>query len=122
VKKTRIGAFLVTFLWLPSAIDVSGYWFLKLETSAGGNAPRVEVRLTQDGDTLTGNCFIDQADDKFSLTGQVKDTAISWRCAGTGQLEAAFNGTVNAAGTEMTGSWSTPAPSSGKFTGAKRPD
>jgi hypothetical protein len=120
VKKVSIVTLTIALLGISAANDVSGYWYLKLKTSAGENAPRIEVALKQDGDTLTGNCFIDQADDRFTLAGQVKDNAINWRCAGTGPVEVSFSGTISQTGNEMTGSWTTPASAKGTFTGAKR--
>jgi hypothetical protein len=118
--KTCIVALAVTFFGMATPTDVSGYWYLTLKTSDDKDAPRIEVALQQDGEKLTGNCFIDQADDKFILTGQVKENAINWRCAGTGPVEASFSGTISQTGNEITGSWTTPAPAKGTFTGAKR--
>ena len=78
--KTCIVALAVTFFGMATPTDVSGYWYLTLKTSDDKDAPRIEVALQQDGEKPTGNCFIDQADDKFILTCQVKENAINWRC------------------------------------------
>jgi hypothetical protein len=112
----------VLFAVSATAADVSGVWSLRLTTSDGESAPRVSVTLKQDGDRVTGSCVIGDTDEKFTLTGQVIDNAVTWRCASKGPVEASFSGTINSTGREMTGSWTTPAPAQGTFKGSKSRD
>ena len=112
----------VLFAVSATAADVSGVWSLRLTTSDGESAPRVSVTLKQDGDRVTGTCVIGDTDEKFTLTGQVIDNAVTWRCASKGPVEASFSGTINSTGREMTGSWTTPAPAQGTFKGSKSRD
>jgi hypothetical protein len=112
---------LITVLYAvsTSAADVSGVWSLRLTTEGGESAARASVTLEQDGDTLTGSCAIDGTEEKFTVTGRVTETAVTWRCASKGPVEASFTGTINSTGREMTGSWTTPAPARGTFKGSK---
>lgn len=84
----------VLFAVSATAADVSGVWSLRLTTSDGESAPRVSVTLKQDGDRVTGSCVIGDTDEKFTLTGQVIDNAVTWRCASKGPVEASFSGTI----------------------------
>ena len=102
-----------------SAADASGVWSLRLTTDGGESAARVSVTLKQEGDTLTGSCVIGGTEEKFTVTGQVTETAVTWRCVSKGPVEASFTGTINSTGREMTGSWTTPAPARGTFKGSK---
>ena len=97
-----------------AAADVSGVWSLRLMTSDGESAPRVSVKLKQDGDRLTGSCVIGDTDEKFTVVGQVIDEVVTWRCTSKGPVAASFSGTINSTGREMTGSWTTPAPGDGR--------
>ena len=101
------------------AADVSGTWSLRLTTGDGESAPRASVTLKQDGKTLTGTCEIAGTEEKFTVVGELTDKAVTWRCVSKGPVEAAFSGTVNSTGREMTGSWTTPAPAKGTFKGSK---
>ena len=117
-----LASLLVLFLAGPvMAADVSGTWSLRLTTSEGESASRASVTLKQDGKALTGSCVIAGTDEKFTVAGEVTDTAVTWRCVSKGPVEASFSGTVNSTGREMTGSWSTPAPAKGTFKGSKSP-
>jgi hypothetical protein len=104
-----------------AAADVSGVWSLRLTTSDGESAPRVSVTLKQDDDNLTGSCVLGDTEQAFTVVGQVTDSAVTWRCASKGPVEASFSGTVNSTGREMTGSWTTPAPARGTFKGSRSP-
>jgi hypothetical protein len=122
VKKSFIVSLIALFLaGSVRAADVSGVWSLRLTTSDGESAPRASVTLKQDGKTLTGSCVIGDTEQKFTVVGEVTDTAVTWRCASTGPAEASFSGTINSTGREMTGSWTTPAPARGTFKGSKSP-
>ena len=112
----------VLFAVSATAADVSGVWSLRLTTSDGESAPRVSVTLKQYGDKVAGSCVIGDTDEKFTLSGQVIDDAVTWRCASKGPVEASFSGTINSTGREMTGSWTTPAPAQGTFKGSKSRD
>ena len=101
--------------------DVSGVWSLRLTTSDGESAPRASVMLKQDGGRLTGSCVIGDTEQEFTVVGQVTDNAVTWRCASKGPVEVSFSGTVNSTGREMTGSWTTPAPTRGTFKGSRSP-
>ena len=119
-------AFLValTALLLAGSVaraDVSGVWSLRLTTSDGESAPRASVTLKQDGARLTGSCVIADTEQAFTVVGQVTDDAVTWRCASKGPVEVSFSGTINSTGREMTGSWTTPAPTRGTFKGSRSP-
>ena len=101
------------------AADVSGVWSLRLMTADGESAPRVSVTLKQDGKALSGSCAIGDADQTFTVAGEVIDDVVTWRCASKGPVEASFRGRVNSTGREMTGSWTTPAPAKGTFKGSR---
>ena len=121
MKRFFIGSLIaLSFAGSVTAADVSGTWALRLTTSDGESAPRVSVTLKQDGKALTGSCVIGDTDEKFTVTGEVIDDAVTWWCASDGPVEASFNGTINSTGREMTGSWTTPAPAKGTFKGSKR--
>ena len=102
------------------AADVSGIWSLRLTTAGGESAPRASVTLKQDGKTLSGSCVIGDTDATFTVTGEVIDDVVTWRCASSGPVEASFSGTLNSTGREMTGSWTTPAAGKGTFKGSKK--
>lgn len=121
--KQSIIVSLVALLFAVSvrAADVSGVWSLRLTTSEGESAARASVTLKQDGNTLTGSCIIGSTNEKFTVTGEVTDTAVTWKCASNGPVEASFTGTINSTGREMTGSWTTPAPAKGTFKGSRSP-
>jgi len=102
-----------------AALDVSGVWSLRLTTGDDESAPRASVTLKQDGETLTGTCAIDNTEQSFTVTGQVSDTIVTWRCTSTGPVFVSFKGTINETGREMTGSWTTGA-AKGTFKGSKR--
>jgi hypothetical protein len=104
-----------------SAADVSGVWSFRLMTKDGESAPRASVTLKQDGEKLTGTCVIENTDEEFIVVGQVTDNTLTWRCSGKGRFEASFKGTIDAAGRQMTGEWTTPAPAQGTFKGSRRP-
>jgi hypothetical protein len=107
----------LSFASVAAAPDVSGVWILTLGT--GADAPIFVVTLKQEDQKLTGTCSTDATDDEFTVSGQVKDDAVTWRCTSRG-LVADFSGTVDSSATEMTGSWSTPAPAKGIFTAQKQ--
>ena len=120
MTKSLIVAFSMLFLVESVfATDVSGIWSLRLTTSDGESAPRASVTLKQDGKTLTGSCVIGDTDEKFTVTGEVIDNSVTWRCASKGPVEASFSGTINSTGREMSGSWTTPAPARGTFKGSR---
>ena len=122
MKKTFLVS--LTALLLAGSVaraDVSGVWSLRLTTSDGESAPRASVTLKQDGDRLTGSCVIGDTEQEFTVVGQVTDNAVTWRCASKGPVEVSFSGTINSTGREMTGSWTTPAPTRGTFKGSRSP-
>ena len=122
MKKSSIVSLIALFLAESvMAADVSGIWSLRLTTGDGESAPRASVTLKQDGTRLTGTCVIGDTNEKFTVAGEVSDNTLTWRCASKGPVEASFNGTINSTGREMTGSWTTPAPSKGTFKGSKSP-
>jgi hypothetical protein len=101
------------------AADVSGVWSLRLTTNDDESAPRASVTLKQDGDKLTGSCAIDNTEEAFTVTGEVSNNTVTWRCTSKGPIAASFKGTINQTGREMTGAWTTGA-SGGTFKGSKR--
>jgi hypothetical protein len=120
-KSTLIITLISMLLLVPvKAADVSGVWFLRLLTKDGESASRATVTLKQDGEKLTGTCAIDYTDQEFTVVGQATDTALTWRCIGKGPFEASFKGTIDSTGRQMTGEWTTPAPSQGTFKGSRR--
>ena len=121
MKKFFIGSLIALSLATSvTAVDVSGTWALRLTTSDGESAPRASVTLKQDGKALTGSCLIADTNEKFTVTGEVIDDVVTWRCASDGPVEASFSGTISSTGREMTGWWTTPAPAKGTFKGTKR--
>ena len=121
MKKSFIVSLIALFLaGSVRAADVSGVWSLRLTTSDGESAPRASVTLKQDGKTLSGSCVIGDTDATFTVTGEVIDDVVTWRCASNGPVEASFSGTLNSTGREMTGSWTTPAAGKGTFKGSKK--
>ena len=102
------------------AADVSGVWSLRLLTAEGESAARATVTLKQDGETLTGTCVIDQIDQELTVAGQVtSDNTLTWRCVGKESFEASFKGTIDSTRRQMTGEWSTKAPTQGTFKGSR---
>jgi hypothetical protein len=99
--------------------DVSGVWSLRLSAD-GESAPKAQVTFKQDGQKLTGSCLIAETDgESFTLTGQVSENKVTWRCASKGRtVTPSFEATVNATGREMAGTWTTGA-AKGTFKGSK---
>ena len=117
-----IGSLMLTIVAVTiRAADVSGVWSLRLLTIEGESAARATVTLKQDGEMLTGTCVIDQIDQELTVAGQVtSDNTLAWRCVGKGSFEASFKGTIDSTGRQMTGEWTTKAPTQGRFK-ASRP-
>ena len=111
----------MSFVVSARAADVSGVWSLRLTTGNGESAPRASVTLKQDGERLTGSCVINDTDQKFTVVGQVTDNTLTWRCTSKGPVEASFKGTVDSTGRQMTGEWTTQAPTGGTFKGSRSP-
>jgi hypothetical protein len=101
--------------------DVSGIWSLRLLTSDGESAARATVTLKQDGETLTGTCVIDQIEQELTVTGQAKDSTLTWRCAGKESFDASFKATIDSTGRQMTGEWATHAGARGTLKGSRPP-
>ena len=102
------------------AVDVSGVWSLRLLTAEGDSAARATVTLKEDGKTLTGTCVIEQMEQELTVAGQVtSDDTLTWRCVGKASFEASFKGTIDSTGRQMTGEWSTKAPTQGTFKGSR---
>ena len=102
------------------AADVSGTWVVRLLTTSGKEAPVIDVVLKQSGDRLSGSCSLQDLDDDFTISGQVKDDGVSWQCSSSG-LRMAFTGSIGSTSREITGSWNTSAnPEGGTFTATKR--
>jgi len=117
-----IGSLMLTLVVVTiRAADVSGVWSLRLLTIEGESAARATVTLKQDGEMLTGTCVIDQIDQELTVAGQVtSDNTLAWRCVGKESFEASFKGTIDSTGRQMTGEWTTKAPTQGRFK-ASRP-
>jgi hypothetical protein len=112
---------LAWFIVSLGAADASGVWSLRLLTNAGESAARATVTLRQDGETLAGACAIDQVDQELTVTGQVKDNTLTWRCVGKESFEASFKGSIDSTGRQMTGEWATHANARGTFKGSRSP-
>jgi hypothetical protein len=87
---------------LGAAADITGKWEVDVDfddssTPGGG----IDCTFKQNGEQLTGNCA------EAALTGEVKGQDVSWRIQGKGNSPEAkaFTGTVNGAGTRMTGTF-----------------
>jgi hypothetical protein len=100
-------------------VDVTGVWSLRLNAD-GESAPKAQVTFKQDGTKLTGSCLVAETDgESFTLTGQVSERTVTWRCASKGRpVAASFEGTVNATGREISGTWTTGA-AKGTFKGSR---
>src|SRR5215470_6798119 len=111
----------VIVLWSRAlAVDVSGTWVLRLLAASGKEAPVIDVVLKQDGEKLTGTCSLQDLDDDFTISGQLKEDRASWQCSSSG-LRMTFTGSIRNTGREITGSWNTSAnPEGGTFTATKR--
>lgn len=117
----RITCVVLALLAVPAAAtDASGVWSLRLVTSAGESASRATVTLTQDGQTLTGTCEIDQIEQALTVAGDVKEDALTWRCVGKESFEASFKGSIDSTGRQITGEWTTQA-ARGTFKGSRPP-
>ena len=103
------------------ANDASGVWSLRLLTNLGESAARATVTLKQDGETLTGTCVIEQTEQELTVTGQVKDNTLIWRCVGKESCEASFRGSIDSTGRQMTSEWATQASARGTFKGSRPP-
>ena len=103
------------------APDASGVWSLRLLTNAGESAARATVTLKQEGETLAGTCAIDQVEQELTVTGQVKDNTLTWRCVGRESFEASFKGSIDSTGRQMTGEWVTQSTARGTFKGSRPP-
>ena len=78
------------------------------------------MTLKQEGETLTGTCVINQMDRELTVAGHfTKDNTLTWRCVGKASFEASFKGTIDSTGRQMTGEWSTKAPTQGTFKGSR---
>ena len=102
-----------------AAADLSGAWRVALKATNGDEAPTFTVTLKQDGQKLSGTCATDARDEQFTVTGQVTDSAATWRCARQ-PLTVDFSGKISASGSGITGSWSTSASGKGTFTAQRR--
>ena len=120
---TSRNTFLMFALFIVSvqAADASGVWTLRLLTSAGESAARATVTLKQDGETLAGTCVIAQVEQELTVTGQVQDNTLTWRCVGRESFEASFTGSIDSTGRQMTGEWATQATARGTFKGSRPP-
>jgi hypothetical protein len=115
-----IGSLILTLVLPVRAADVSGVWSLRLLTGEGESAARATVTLKQDGEMLTGTCVIDQVDQELTVAGQVTpDNALTWQCVGKGSFQASFKGTIDSTGRQMSGEWTTKAPTQGTFKGSR---
>ena len=113
-------ALTVAAIWAHAlAVDVSGTWVLSLLTAGGKEAPVIDVVLKQDGEKLTGSCSLQDLDDNFTISGQVKEDGVSWQCSSS-TLRMNFTGSIRNTGREITGSWNTSANAEGRFTATKR--
>jgi hypothetical protein len=118
MRPRRVAVWILTALTIPlKADDVAGVWSLRLLTSAGESAARATVTLKQDGTALTGTCVIDQTEQDMTVSGQVRDNTLTWRCVGKESFEASFTGIVDSTGRQMTGEWATQGPAQGTFKG-----
>ena len=63
---------------------------------------------------LTGTCVIDQVDQELAVGGQVtSDNALIWQCVSKGSFQASFKGAIDPTGRQMSGEWTTKAPTQG---------
>ena len=97
------------------APDLSGQWDLEFAfddaADAGGG---IDCTFTQTAERLTGNCMAE------ALSGEVKGRRVTWQMkAGQTKETIAFTGTVNDAGTSISGKFSMPG-KGGSFTATKR--
>ena len=97
------------------ALDISGNWDLEFtfddSRNTGGG---IDCTFSQSGERLTGNCMTE------SLSGEVKEQRVTWQMkAGQTKEAIIFTGTVNEAGTSISGRFSMPD-KGGSFTASKR--
>jgi hypothetical protein len=100
-----------------AASDISGKWTVDVNydsSSISGGA--INCVFKQEGEQLTGNC-----DDVVTLTGEVKEQDVTFtiRSKDTPPWTTTFTGTVNEAGTAISGTFRF-TDERGHFTASKR--
>ena len=105
----------VTVAVLTAAANITGNWAVDVDfddTSLAGGG--IDCAFKQEGEQLTGNCM------GVAVTGDVKEQAVTWHFQGKADgPESRFTGTVNEAGTNITGTFSFNG-KSGRFTASKQ--
>jgi hypothetical protein len=113
-------ALVLSALWArPLPVDVSGRWAVSLFATDGTEGPVIDLMIEQDDEKLTGSCSLQDLDDNFTMSGQVREDGVSWQCS-SARLRMTFSGSMRSGGREMTGSWTTSADGAGTFTASKR--
>jgi hypothetical protein len=127
MRPAWIASLVTAFVVLGAAVaagpvDVAGVWSLRLGIDAA-SAPTAQMTFKQDGTKLTGTCLVAETDgESFTLTGQVSESKVTWRCASKGRpVAASFEGTVSGTGKEIAGTWIT-GTVKGTFKGSRRAD
>jgi hypothetical protein len=98
--------------------DVSGVWSLEVRWSANDNVSTGACRLKQDNARLTGKC-----QENSTVTGKVRDRQLTWNVDvnENGQKgRMTFEGTLDNAGTTISGKCAIPDGPTGTFTMKKQ--
>ena len=105
----------LSLLTLNATADITGNWDVDIDfddTSLPGGG--IDCAFKQTGEQLSGSCM------ESEVTGEVKGQNVSWRLQKKDSSpEAAFTGTVNEVGNNMTGTFSL-GDKRGRFTASRQ--